>query len=114
MTLRPEQTLEDDQSTHIGYLFTGPQGDAWQGVVQVPGLSLSHRLPTWMVWLSFGLNGSGAAQWVGVAQEEFAQLEVALPSPPRTLLSKVGRMSRPGGAGCDRNGSPTSGRRRSR
>jgi hypothetical protein len=27
----------------------------------VPGLSLSHRLPTLVVWLSFGLREPGAA-----------------------------------------------------
>jgi hypothetical protein len=30
----------------IGYLFHWAQDGAWQGVVQAPGLSLSHRLPT--------------------------------------------------------------------
>ena len=28
----------------------------WGGSVQAPGLSLSHRLPTLVVWLSFGLR----------------------------------------------------------
>ncbi len=30
-------------------------------VVQAPGLSLSHRLPTLVVWLSFGLREPGVA-----------------------------------------------------
>jgi len=42
-------------------LFTDLQDGAWQGVVQAPGLSLSHRLPTLVVWLSFGLRGPGLA-----------------------------------------------------
>jgi hypothetical protein len=33
-------------SPYIGYLFHWAQDGAWQGVVQAPGLSLSHRLPT--------------------------------------------------------------------
>jgi hypothetical protein len=34
---------------------------AWRGSVQVPGSSLSIRLPALVVWLSFGLRGLGAA-----------------------------------------------------
>jgi hypothetical protein len=44
-----------------GYLFHGCQDGAWQGVVQAPGLSLSLRLPTLIVWLSIGLRGPGVA-----------------------------------------------------
>jgi len=33
-----------------------------QASVQVPGLSLSHRLPTLVVWLSFGLRCPGCRQ----------------------------------------------------
>ena len=55
------------------------QTDVWQGSVQAPGLSLSHRLPTLVVWLSFGPRSAGVAR-PGEAQEGFAQLEVALPS----------------------------------
>ena len=47
--------------THIGYLLTCGRTGAWPGSVQVPGLSLSHRLPAFVVWLSFGLRGPGAA-----------------------------------------------------
>ena len=46
----------------------------------MPGSSLSLRLPTLVVWLSFGLRGPGAAMERGEAQEGFAQLEVAVPS----------------------------------
>jgi hypothetical protein len=47
----------------------------------VPGLSLSHPLPTPGMWLSSGLRSPGtAASEEGEAQEGFAQLEVALPS----------------------------------
>ena len=44
-----------------GYLFNCPRTGAWRGSVQVPGSSLSIRLPTLVVWLSFGLRGPGAA-----------------------------------------------------
>jgi hypothetical protein len=47
--------------THIGYLLTCLRTGAWRGSVQVPGSSLSFRLPTLVVWLSFGLRGPGAA-----------------------------------------------------
>ena len=43
----------------IGYLLTCRRTGAWQGSVQAPGRSLSHRLPTLVVWLSFGLRGPG-------------------------------------------------------
>jgi hypothetical protein len=46
----------------------------------VSGSSLSIRLPTLVVWLSFGLRGPGAAVERGEAQEGFALLEVAVPS----------------------------------
>ena len=49
-----------DQSL-IGYLFTGSHDGASQGVVEASGPSLSHRLPTLVVWLSFGLRGPGVA-----------------------------------------------------
>jgi hypothetical protein len=45
---------------HRGYLLTCPRTGAWRGSVQVPGSSLSLRLPTMVVWLSFGLRGPGA------------------------------------------------------
>jgi hypothetical protein len=45
---------------HIGYLLTCPRTVAWRGSVQVPGSSLSHRLPALVAWLSFGLRGPGA------------------------------------------------------
>jgi hypothetical protein len=38
------------------------------------------RLPTLVVWLSFGLRGPGAAGELGEAQEGFVLLEVAVPS----------------------------------
>jgi hypothetical protein len=38
------------------------------------------RLPTLVVWLSFGLRGPGAAVERGEAQEGFVLLEVAVPS----------------------------------
>ena len=47
----------------------------------MPGSSLSIRLPTLVVWLSFGLRGPGAAVERGEAQEGFVLLEVAVPSP---------------------------------
>src|SRR5215207_3423690 len=49
-------------------------------VVQAPGLSLSHRLPTLVVWLSLGLRGPGVARRAGEAREGFAKLEAAVPS----------------------------------
>ena len=45
----------------IGYLFTCPRTGARPGSVQVPGPSLSFRLPALVVWLSSGLRGPGAA-----------------------------------------------------
>ena len=39
----------------------------WRGSVQASGSSLSHRLPTLVVWLSSGLRGPGVAQGQGVA-----------------------------------------------
>ena len=59
--------------------FIDRRTGVWRGSVQAPGLSLSHRLPTLVVWLSFGLRGPGVAG-PGEAQEGFAQLEVAVPS----------------------------------
>ena len=46
---------------YIGYLLTCARTGTWPGSVQVPRLSLSHRLPALVVWLSFGLRGLGAA-----------------------------------------------------
>ena len=56
---RPRRT----QQRHplCGYLLTCFRTGAWRGSVQVPGSSLSLRLPTLVVWLSFGLRGPGAA-----------------------------------------------------
>ena len=62
------------------YLLTCLRTGAWRGSVEVPGWSLSFRLPALVVWLSFGLRGPGAAMERGEAQEGFAQLEVAVPS----------------------------------
>jgi hypothetical protein len=45
----------------IGYLLTCLRTGAWRDSVQVPGSSLSFRLPALVVWLSFGLRGPGAA-----------------------------------------------------
>ena len=44
------------------------------------GLSLSHRLPMLVVWLSFGLRSPVHRAGQGEAQEALARLEVALPS----------------------------------
>jgi len=57
----------------IGYLFHWSQDETWQGVVQTSGPSLSQRLPTLVVWLSFGLRG------LGVALPEREWLERGLP-----------------------------------
>jgi hypothetical protein len=46
--------------THRGYLLTCGRTGAWPGSVQASGSSLSLRLPTLVVWLSFGLRGPGA------------------------------------------------------
>ena len=48
--------------TLIGCLLDGARTVPGGVVVQAPGLSLSHRLPTLVVWLSFGLRGPGAAR----------------------------------------------------
>jgi hypothetical protein len=53
---------------------------AWRGSVLAPGLSLSFRLPTLVVWLSFGLRGPGVVLGPGEAREGFVALEAALPS----------------------------------
>ena len=55
----------------------------------MPGTSLSIRLPTLVVWLSFGLRGLGAAVERGEAQEGFVLLEVAVPSPLPGNRSRV-------------------------
>jgi hypothetical protein len=69
------------ECTLIGYLLDCLRiGGLARLSVQAPGLSLSHRLPTLVVWLSFGLRGSGVVPGRGEAQEGFAQLEVAVPS----------------------------------
>jgi hypothetical protein len=47
--------------TIFGYLLTCLRTGAWRGSVQVPGSSLSFRLPALVVWLSSGLRGPGAA-----------------------------------------------------
>src|SRR4029450_12820104 len=48
--------------------------------VQALGSSLSFRLPTLVVWLSFCLRGPGVVSGPGEAQEGFVALEAALPS----------------------------------
>src|SRR6476469_2530033 len=53
---------------------------AWRVWDQAPGSSLSLRLPTLVVWLSFGLRGPGVAPELGEAQEGSVPLEAALPS----------------------------------
>ena len=45
----------------IGYLLTCSRTGAWPGSVQVPGSSLSFRLPALVAWLSSGLREPGAA-----------------------------------------------------
>ncbi|PPK89796.1 hypothetical protein CLV92_1351, partial [Kineococcus xinjiangensis] len=43
-----------------GYLFTGGTATARPGCVEVPGVTLSLRLPTrWRVWLDFGVWSVG-------------------------------------------------------
>jgi hypothetical protein len=49
------------------------------------------RLPTLVVWLSFGLRGPGAAVERGEAQEGFVLLEVAVPSPLPGNHSRAGQ-----------------------
>ena len=44
----------------IGYLLTCSRTGARPGSVQVPGSSLSHRLPALVAWLKSGLRGPGA------------------------------------------------------
>jgi hypothetical protein len=58
----------------------------------VPGSSLSHRLPTLVVWLSFGLRGPGTAGKERL-KRGLLVLEVAVPSSPWPL-SAAGRRSR--------------------
>jgi hypothetical protein len=48
------------QHALIGYLLTCLKTGAWPGSVQVPGPSLSFRLPALVVWLLSGLRGPGA------------------------------------------------------
>jgi hypothetical protein len=50
----------DGQCSQFGYLLTCLRTGAWRGSVQVPGSSLSIRLPALVAWLSFGLRGPGA------------------------------------------------------
>jgi hypothetical protein len=64
----------------FGYLFTCPRTGAWRGSVQVPGSSLSIRLPALVVWLSFGLRGPGAAGSEERLKRGLPKLEVAVPS----------------------------------
>jgi hypothetical protein len=64
----------------FGYLLTCPRTGAWRGSAQVPGSSLSIRLPTLVVWLSFGLRGPGAAGSEERLKRGLPQLEVAVPS----------------------------------
>jgi len=45
--------------TTSGYLLDGRRTSPGGVVVQAPGLSLYWRLPTFGVWLSFGLRGPG-------------------------------------------------------
>jgi hypothetical protein len=49
------------------------------------------RLPTLVVWLSFGLRGPGAAVERGEAQEGFVLLEVAVPSLLPATNSRAGQ-----------------------
>jgi hypothetical protein len=70
--------------TPRGYLFTCLTAGARPGSVEVSGGTLSKRLSTAVgVRLTHGMR-SRRAPWRGEAQEGFAQLEVALPSPPVT------------------------------
>jgi len=50
-----------DQQPQFGYLLICPRAGARPGSVQVPGSSLTNRLPALVAWLSFGLRGPGAA-----------------------------------------------------
>ena len=49
-----------DQQPQFGYLLICPRAGARPGSVQVPGSSLTNRLPALVAWLSFGLHGPGA------------------------------------------------------
>ena len=48
------------QRSLFGYLLTCLRTGAWRGSVQVPGSSLSSRLPALVAWLLSGLRGPGA------------------------------------------------------
>ena len=52
-----------DQQPQFGYLLICPRAGARPGSVQVPGSSLTNRLPALVAWLSFGLRGPGAVGW---------------------------------------------------
>ncbi|WP_420118849.1 hypothetical protein, partial [Micromonospora sp.] len=55
----PASDLTDSRTSATCFIDVRP----WPGQasVEAPGLSLSHRLPTLVVWLSFGLRGPGVA-----------------------------------------------------
>jgi hypothetical protein len=57
---RPTHRYARMQRPLFGYLLTCRRTVAWRGSVQVPGSSLSIRLPAVVAWLSFGLRGPGA------------------------------------------------------
>jgi hypothetical protein len=57
----------------------------------VSGSSLSIRLPSLVVWLSFGLRDPDTDPEAGEAHEGFAQLEVALPSRLDNNIGLTGR-----------------------
>ena len=85
---RPATNAARIHRTLIGYLLTCLRTGAWRGSVQVPGPSLSFRLPALVVWLSFGLRGSSVAVWAGEAQVGFVLLEVAVPFRLEDRLSE--------------------------
>ena len=45
------QTCTGGERTTFGYLLTWARTGAWRGSVQVPGPSLTFRLPALVVWL---------------------------------------------------------------
>jgi hypothetical protein len=55
------RTARTDVQPDLGYLFYCLMTGAWRGSVEAPGLSLSHRLPMLVVWLSSDLRCPGVA-----------------------------------------------------
>ena len=79
----PKVLVAHRHRTLIAYLLYGRTARSGQGLVEVSGGSLPHRLPA-AVWRGSLMVCVRRSPWRGEAQEGSAQLKVALPSSSTT------------------------------